>query len=559
MSDFKKYIDRYLPYGIFFAIALTILAPIFMSGGFVFLLDMVWGPNIQLSDYLGGNVPTHLPFIFVFKFFSLFLPTALIQKAFLFAILFLCGLLMYEMAKGLMPRRWAILSGIFYMINPYVFERLLAGQWLVLLGYAVFPLVISSFLRFLKSDKRKDLWISVSLFSIYPLISLHWAYIAFWFMLVIAIVYLSQVVGFANLKKPESAPIRKKLALFAVLQSLLMLVVNSFWLKSFLDADGALGKITSSDFQAFSTMADPVWGAFFNVLSLYGFWQDSFFLPKDIFPYWWVLTLVIIVFSFVGFINLAKKNNTLALSLGIIFLPAALIATGYATAITWLLTDFLFRYLPGFAGMRETAKVTGILAFSYALFFPLGVKLTADQLGQGAKENIRKIIYACSFISVIMFCYLLVNNMFFGFGGQLRAYPYPDSWYEVEETLNADTQKESVLFLPWHGYPELDFAGKITAANPARSFFTAEIISGKNLDSIYITDRSQEEWDERIAEMLQGKQSLDDNIGYLQTQHVDYIILAKTADWQEYGFLDESTRLQKVFEAKEIALYKVLY
>lgn len=551
--------ERFLPQMMFFVIVCAVMLPVFFQEGYIFLLDMVWGPNIQLGKYISDGVTSGYPLMLLLKLFSSFVSTAFLQKALLSLILYLSGYLMFTLSRNLMPRRWAILSGIFYMLNPYVFERLLAGQWLVLLGYAVFPLVISSFLQFLKSDKRKDFWMSVSLFSIYPLISLHWAYIAFWFMLVIAIVYLAQVVGLANLKKPETAPIRKKLVLFAVLQGLLLLIVNSFWLKSFLDADGTLAKITSSDFQAFSTMSDPVWGAFFNVLSLYGFWQDSFFLPKDIFPYWWVLTLVIIAFSFVGFINLAKKNNTLAISLGIIFLPAALIATGYATTITWLLTDFLFRYLPGFAGMRETAKVTGVLAFSYALFFPLGVKLTADWISRSAKENTKKVIYACSFISVIMFCYLLVNNMFFGFKGQLRAYQYPDSWYEVEETLNADTQKENVLFLPWHGYPELDFAGKITAANPARSFFTAEIISGKNLDSIYIIDRSQMEWDERITEMLQGKQSLDDNIDFLRTQSVDYIVLAKTADWQKYGFLDESARLQKVFEAKEIFLYKVLY
>ena len=554
----KKEKERFLPQAIFFAASCAVMLPILFQSGYLFLLDMVWGPNIRLSDYAVGGTASSYPLMMLLKSFSLFLPTAFLQKALLFFVLYLCGFWMFDLSRTLMPRRWAILSGVFYILNPYVFERLLAGQWLVLLGYAFFPLVIYRFIKFLESDKGKDFWISAALFSIYPILSPHWAYMAFWLLLLLAIVYLAASIGFANLKKAEFAPARKKLSLFVISQGLLWIMVNSFWLKHFWSADGAIAKITQNDFQAFRTTADPVWGATFNVLSLYGFWQDIFFLPKDVFPYWWALTFIVIAFAFVGFSHLAKKKNILALTLGIAFVPVVLIATGYGTTVTRMITNFLFHYLPGFAGMRETAKATGVIAFTYALFFPLGIKLTADRFGRDAQDRTKKTILFCSFALSVLFCCLWVNNIFFGFAGQMRAYPYPDSWYKAEKMLDADAQTERVLFLPWHGYLKIAFANNVTANNPAKVFFSAEIISGKNLDSIYITDRSQAQWDEKIAAMLRKDQKLEDNISFLKTQGISHIIFAKTDDWREYDFIKESSGVRKIYEAKGIVLYKIL-
>ena len=558
MPEIKKYIKRYYPYAVFAAITFAIMLPFFFQEGFLFLLDMVWGPNILPSEYFYDGGTSSYPLMLLINIFSLFLPREYLQKILLALVLYLCGHLMFKLSRDIMPRRWATLSGIFYILNPYVFERFLAGQWIVLLGYAIFPLVVFRFTTFLKSDRRKDLWFFVVLFSAYPLISLHWAYISFWFLSLMGGIYLIQIIGTAKSKKQDLTTLRKKFISFAILQLVIWLTINFFWLKDFWNADGVISKITQNDFQAFSTTADSTWGTFFNVLSLYGFWQDSFFLPKDFFSGWWVLTFIIIVFSAFGFYDLAKKRNSLALTLGVAFVPTVLIAAGYGDTLTRPLTDFLFQILPGFAGLRETAKVVGILAFTYALFFPLGVRLLIDRLYRNTKNRNREIIYTCSAVLFILSCCLLVNNIFSGFNGQVRAWPYPDSWYKVKETLDSEPGTRKVLFLPWHRYLEIAFANNVRADNPASAFFGAEIISGENLDSLYLADKSQGEWDERISEMVKGEKCLDDNFDFLKAQKVEYIILAKTDDWQMYSFLDKSWSVRKIFEENEIALYEIL-
>jgi len=118
-----------------------------------------------------------------------------------------------------------------------------------------------------------------------------------------------------------------------------------------------------------------------------------------------------------------------------------------------------------------------------------------------------------------------------------------------------DTGK--VLFLPWHGYLELSFARSATVANPAKYFFSADIVHGKNFENRYLTATTQGEWDRRIADMLAGKLSLDDNADYLYAQGVNRIILAKTDDWKKYGFLEKSLLLEKIFETDEIVLYEI--
>lgn len=555
MFDIKN-ILKYYPHIVFFVIVFAIMFPLFFKDGFIFLLDMVWGPNIHISSP-GGGVPGFFPLILIFKFLSFFLPASFIQKALLFTILYLSGFSMFTLAKRIMPRKWATLSGVFYILNPYVFERFLSGQWLVILGYAFFPLVVFLFLRFLKNNSRKNLLSFILAFSIFPILSMHWAYISFWFLLLTAFVYFFKYVRSRRFDAQSFLKSGQKSFNVIVLQLVLLLVINSFWLFNFFGPSGILEKITLNDFKAFQTQSDPVWGVFFNVLSLYGFWQDSFFLPKDVFSFWWILTFAIAAFSFIGFYVLAKKRNVLALTTGIAFIPALLIGVGYGSTYVQPLCNFLFHHLPGFVGLRETEKVAGILAFAYALFFPLGVKTVFDYFFDEAKEKTKVVIDGLSVFFVLIVCCLLVNNMFFGFSGQIESHPYPASWYAVEKIFANDPGTENVLFLPWHGYPQLAFAGNITVANPAQTFFSSHIISGRNLDNVYLEETAQGDWDTKMFNLLQNLESIDEDIGFLKSQKVNYIILAKTSDWERYGFLDKSQNVRKVYEADEIVLYKV--
>ena len=537
---------KYLPHIAFAGITLAIMLPLYQSG-FVFLLDMVFTPHLDPGNYLkDGALSASLPITILIELFSFVLPLDIIQKIILSAVLFLPGFLMYKLAKLFLPMKWAALSGIFYMLNPYVYERFLAGHWYVLLGYAFFPLLVKFFLEFLERLNNKNFLKFALLFSVYPILSLHWAYISFWFLILLGAVHL--IIN----KKKLSKNFLKKLAKYFALVIPCFLIINSFWLFNFFSPSGSYYKFSLNDFAAFTTKADPNFGVFFNVLSLYGFWGSDFFLPKDFSPYWWILTLAVLFFSVYGIYKLGFANKltagnkiatTLILTLTIAFIPVVLLSVGYGSEITKPLINFLSELLPGFKGLRETEKLVGLLAFSYAVLIPAG------GLAYAKKQK-----YAFPLFLLIPF--LAAWTIFWGFSGQLQTSDYPQSWYQANKILKED-QNNKLLFLPWHGYPNVPFANNAIISNPAPKFFQIEVIAGKSIDNVYLLECDQGIWDKKILAMLHGFETLDENIEFLQLQNITHLILAKFPNWERYGFLEESDKLQKIFETDDLVLYKM--
>ncbi|MCK5476079.1 MAG: hypothetical protein KAI71_05890 [Candidatus Pacebacteria bacterium] len=581
---------KYFPYIIFAVVTLAIMFPLY-QGGFIFLLDMVFVPRLDFGDYLKNGIGSGFPIIVLVKLFSFALPLEIIQKIILSLVLFLPGLFMFKLVKNFLPMKWAILSGLFYMLNPYVYERFLAGHWHVLLGYAFFPLLVKLFLEFLEKLDNKSFLKLAILFSVYPILSLHWAYISFWFLVLLGgvwfvVMLLSQkekpksILDALNLifrslsrplgllrddkKKGTSHNDNKKLVKYFVYGAVLFFVVNSFWLVGFLSPSSGYYKFSLNDFRAFATQGDPSFWVFFNVLSLYGFWGTDYFLTKDFFQYWWVLTFVILGFAVYGVYVLLRKVVThplplsrgellyfrsrtseiaLILTLAIIFIPVVLLSVGYGSDITKPIINVLYAFLPGFKGLRETEKLVGLLAFSYAILVPIG------GLAYAKKQR-----YVFTLLVLVPF--LSVWTIFWGFNGQLKSSDYPKSWYQANEILKQD-ENNKLLFLPWHGYPKISFAGEKRVSNPAPRFFQVEVIAGKNIDNVYLLECDQEIWDKKMFQLLQGFETLNENIKFLRLEGITHIILAKEMDYEKYGFLDESEWLEIVLEEDDLVLYEI--
>lgn len=556
-SDLKSVLAKYSPQLIFLAAALSILLPLFFERGFLFLLDMVWGPNFPHAD-LASNLPAHYPLLLILGVFDRFLPLEFIQKTLLLFILFSCGMSSFQLTKNLLPRNWALLCGLFYMLNPFVFERLAAGHWLVLAGYALFPLVVLLFLRFLKSTREKDLWVFAVSFALYPIVSPHWAYVTAFFLPLVALVYAFKARRLRQAGKPAYAKPLKSWLYFLLLQLLLFFVINYFWIRNYLTPGRIVSGVPFAEFAAFQTATDPARGIYFNVLSLYGFWQTSFLLPKDVFAFWWMILPVVLVFSLLGIYYLIRtKRSSLAVAATVFSFPAFVIAVGFGTIPTAEICAFLLRYLPGFGLLRETEKLTGFLAFAYALFFPAGILFGAQWLQKKAPEKFQRFVHPLAWLFSFGLICLSVVNIFWAFNGQLKAYQYPNSWSVADNLMNTAPDSSKALFLPWHGYMPLSFAGQSIVANPGPQFFRIPTIYGQNLENKHLSDIPQGEWSARLIGMLRGETTLDESLPYLNEQKVKYIILAKTYDFGNYAFLDRSSNLKKIYDADEIALYRI--
>ncbi|MEV4089979.1 hypothetical protein AB0J43_57895, partial [Nonomuraea fuscirosea] len=115
-----------------------------LGWGFTLLQDMVFVPEPEFSPFtfgLAGGAARVVPSDAVVTALAQVLPAELVQKAILLAVFVLgcSGAALLLPSGSLGPR---LVAGAFYVWNPYVAERLLIGQWALLLGYAGLPWVV---------------------------------------------------------------------------------------------------------------------------------------------------------------------------------------------------------------------------------------------------------------------------------------------------------------------------------------------------------------------------------------------------------------------------------
>jgi hypothetical protein len=141
------------------ALGLLALGPA-LRPGYVLSYDMVFGPHPPITAAtlgLAGGPPLAVPSDAVIAALAAVVPADLVQKIILVAIFTACctgaaGLLAQCAARtgrtaGLLPR---LAAGVFYAWNPLTAERLILGQWALLLGYAGLPWVV----RAVRADGR---------------------------------------------------------------------------------------------------------------------------------------------------------------------------------------------------------------------------------------------------------------------------------------------------------------------------------------------------------------------------------------------------------------------
>ena len=124
--------------------------------GFLLSYDMVFVPREPFTSAmfgLSGGAPRAVPSDFVVAVASRLLPADIVQKL----ILLLIFVLACSGAAALLDREPVLArlaAAVFYGWNPYVAERLIIGQWALLLGYAGLPWVLRAVLRL--DDGSKD-------------------------------------------------------------------------------------------------------------------------------------------------------------------------------------------------------------------------------------------------------------------------------------------------------------------------------------------------------------------------------------------------------------------
>ncbi len=545
-----KYITRLLPFFIFGFLIALIISPL-LAPGFILTLDLPPTDKLNISPITSTDFLLSV----IFYLLHLVIPNYIIQKLILTAALTLSFWGMYRLVP-VGSSVFRLFAGIFYMVNPFVYERLISGQWLLVLGYSLFPWIISSVIQFLKNSSIGNVIILSLLFSMLINISLHFFVLAVVFFLLYAVISL-----FADL------PGFKRNFIGILKLSGFTLLFNLNWIIGIFITGPTLWQsfsaIGQKDLLSFQSIADPTFGLILNLLGGFGFWAEAhnyFISSKSLFPLWPAVTVALIGLSLLGFYLSMKKNNNISLTvtLGILFLLSLNLAAGIALANLAPIISDLYDKLPVLRGFREPQKLIAIVMFCFAYFGGIGFEWLNERIQ--AKKH---------FITAVFILLPLIYTLpiFFGFWGQLKPVFYPSSWKEVNEILKKDKDNFLTLFFPWHQYMRFRFANNVVMANPAMHYFDTPILFSSAYETKYLDSQSSRPETLHIEGLLNierdGVNLLGDKVREkiiwgeaLDPINVKYIMLAKEDDWKSYRFLDRSKDLEKISESDDLILYK---
>lgn len=554
MSYFRieKYLKGHLHFLIYFLLAFIILFN--FKDRYILTLDMIYPMNSFFTDFFYGFTPPAwggvAPIAATMKL-SPIIPAWIIQKIYLFLIIFLSGISMHSLVsvKSHVPKYYA---GILYTINPFVYYRFLAGQWFILLGYSIVPFAIKSFLQFLDEQKLKHLLKSVFFTTLVGAFSSHILALLFIVYFVLLIIKLYSVRSETN----TTIKLVKSLGLFAIL----FISLNLYWLLPLFTAKSTLvHQISLVDVYAFSTKTSS-FNNIFTIATMHGFWRGGYLYTKDIISYWYFFFGFILFIAVHGFINnYRNKNLNLPVTaLGVVAIIAVILGSGIHGPFSSLF-EYIFNNIFFFRGFRDSHKFAALLALSYSYLGALGVWefVKIARCKEHSARLTRFIAFFVIFLALITpFMYSI--TMFNGFWGQLNPTDYPDDWYEMNDFFNNDSQDFNVLFLPWHQYMDFGWVQNTQKriVNPASSFFDKPIIQGENTEIGSIYSQSTNPAQNYIETLLNAKNTTTNFGKQMVILNVKYIILTKESDYENYFFLFNQSDVKLIKETKNFYVFE---
>ena len=98
------------------------------------------------------------------------------------------------------------------------------------------------------------------------------------------------------------------------------------------------------------------------------------------------------------------------------------------------------------------------------------------------------------------------------------------------------------------------WVGKVIA-NPAKDYFTCPTISGTNMEFGGIYDNNPGKVGTAVQNWLASKGKT--NLNEKSAENIQYIILTKEVDWQNYNWLNELKSLKLIQETETLKLFQI--
>jgi hypothetical protein len=538
-----------LPAAFYILLTLLIIGP-WLRPGFVLSLDMVFGPfePTPIDEFYGFDVPAlgaKQSLETIYSGLSDVIGGDWAQKTLLGLIFLSAGL-----GAHLLPpvRRSAprYVAGTLYVVNPFVYARLLAGQWFVLAAYACIPLAIWSFQGALERPTLRRIIIAAFLISLT-------SFNAQMFVLAAGILASLTLARAAQDRSPRplavAGPVAAIVAMF-----------NLYWIVPALTADNSLLQmIDDRDLIAFAPVSQ-FGNISVSVLGMYGFWRDAYEYPVDKLAGLFFLIIVFIWLAAYGL--LTRWRQPLVAVSGALFIVGFVLATGIAGPFSWLFR-FLSDNLPLFDGFRDSQKFVALIVLAYAVMSAVGVEEIASRIGGKAgrrrpSEQVATVSFAAVAVAIAL---AYTFTQLWGFGGRLRPVEYPADWAQARQILDAGAGDSSVLLLPWDTYTEYEWVPnqEKSVRTLAKAYFSQRLIYPKyviKLAGIFGQSNSPEQ--QRIRDLLNDAPLRTDFGARIAPLNAEYVLISKSGDWDQHEYLESQQDLELALDGPNIRLYRSL-
>ena len=543
---------------VFFATAAALLIMWQMLfPGYVLTMDLVFTPTMHITTS-SDNFINLLPVQYLVSFLAYLMPAWIVEKMLLFGLFFS---LLYA------PMRYLpfvsehsgirLVASLVYGLNPFVYERFLAGQWALLAGYAVLPFFLHAlFALTQRPSSRASVKLAMALCMI-GVFSVH-------LLLMTTLVVLGWIVVESVRATVSNDDNRiKKVLRWLGTSALLSALFSSYWIIAASVRTHPLeAAFDTTHFEAFAASAHGSISVIPNLLTLNGFWGERalwayYFASSQSYSVFWVGFFSIVALVVIGFFALFRSNRAYSIYLLFIFLGALVFATGASDTPFKSFNLFLYQHVPLWAGLRDSHKWVALIALVYAICVGSSLAWIRAHVGE-------RLFSFAVLPTAIIVAILFGALQLFGFRGQLQPTWYPQSWEvaaEIVAHIRAKDPIAKILVLPWHGYMSLAFSNDHIVANPAHAYFGDSIVQSQSIELAGVYDQSVDVNYRNLDLAIRNTASSSNDriieaFRFMNIRAVVYLQDIREVDELSYDFLDD-TRFKKLLDATEIQVYEL--
>jgi hypothetical protein len=363
-------------------------------------------------------------------------------------------------------------AGVLGALNPWVYDRMVEGQWGVVVAAAGLFLWLTAWeaLQAHPGVARAALLAACGA-----------AIVAFDPHAVGLVAVLTIVAVVWQRVWRDRDRLRWTAASLAMLALLLVYGVAQFFVGGHAGSYENVRQFTRADFEFFRSAASDDYGLLVNLVGLYGYWGER----VGRFPLatggaeWWPLTSAVIVGAAVLGAWLKRDRAWLLLCglLGLV-LSASTALPGGVEGAAWLSS-----HVPLVSAYREPQKWSSLWLLALVTLAAGAVDAIAAFPPGGRRRSPRALAMALAYT-------LAIAALIPAGTSQIRALPtivkplrYPDYWSETAAFLERTVSgNERVAVLPWHLYQPLRVTEGRLASNPAPVFFPGLLTVPHNIE-----------------------------------------------------------------------------